>query len=157
MLQKPSMQATYKWIIMKVYLHPTLKLKYLPMLVPFTAPTSLISTLIFKLWILHLMKHQCYLELTHFLHGMDILFNNACIMHLEHFWKVMECKCNLHKFIGACPGVALNFFSGRGVQPGFPKCGACELFFVSERGLVNWNFHIWGLRAKIWVKIEAVV
>ena len=26
------------------------------------------------------------------------------------------------------------FFSGRGVRPGFPKCGACELLFAFERG-----------------------
>ena len=31
-------------------------------------------------------------------------------------------------------GGALDFFSGRGVQPGFPKCGACELTFASEKG-----------------------
>ena len=32
------------------------------------------------------------------------------------------------------PGGALNIFSGRGVWPGFPKCGACELIFASEKG-----------------------
>ena len=75
-------------------------------------------------------------------------------------------------------GGALNFFSGRGVRPGFPKCGACELAFASEKGgLWAENFQIWGLVswkfpnlgacelkiskfgglwAKIWVKIEAV-
>ena len=38
------------------------------------------------------------------------------------------------------PG-ALNFFSGRGVRPGFLKCGACELAFASEKGgLVSGNF-----------------
>ena len=31
-------------------------------------------------------------------------------------------------------GGALNFFLGRGVRPGFPKCGACELTFASEKG-----------------------
>ena len=31
-------------------------------------------------------------------------------------------------------GGALNFFSGRGVRPGFPKYGACELAFASEKG-----------------------
>ena len=41
---------------------------------------------------------------------------------------------------------ALNFFSGRGVRPGFPKCGACELTFASEKGgLWAENFQIWGL------------
>ena len=29
---------------------------------------------------------------------------------------------------------ALNFSSGRGVRPGFPKCGACKLTFASEKG-----------------------
>ena len=43
-------------------------------------------------------------------------------------------------------GGALNFFSGRGVQPGFPKCEACELIFTSEKGgLWTENFQIWGL------------
>ena len=32
------------------------------------------------------------------------------------------------------PWGALNFFSGKGVQPGFPKCGACELILASEIG-----------------------
>ena len=61
-------------------------------------------------------------------------------------------------------GGALNFFSGRGVRPGFPKCGACELTFASEKGGLwaeNWACELkmskfWGLWAKIWVKIEAV-
>ena len=26
------------------------------------------------------------------------------------------------------------FFSGRGMQPVFPKCGACELIIASEKG-----------------------
>ena len=44
------------------------------------------------------------------------------------------------------PGGALNFFSGRGVRPRFPKCGACELTFASEKGgLWAENFQIWGL------------
>ena len=38
------------------------------------------------------------------------------------------------------------FFSGRGVQPGFPKCGACELTFASEKGgLVSGKFLNFGL------------
>ena len=31
-------------------------------------------------------------------------------------------------------GHSTFFFSGRGVRPGFPKCGACELTFASEKG-----------------------
>ena len=71
-----------------------------------------------------------------------------------------------------------QLFSGRGVRPGFPKCGACELTFASEKGgLWAENFQIWwlvswkfpklaacelknskfgDLWAKIWVKIDAV-
>ena len=50
---------------------------------------------------------------------------------------------------------ALNFLSSRGVQPRFPKCGACKLIFASERGAL-WTeiFKSGGLRAKIWAKIE---
>ena len=43
-------------------------------------------------------------------------------------------------------GGALNFFTGRGVRPGFLKCGAYELTFASEKGgLWAVNFQIWGL------------
>ena len=54
-------------------------------------------------------------------------------------------------------GGALNFCSGRGVQPGFPKCVACELTCGSETG-VMWTeiFKFGGLRAKILAKIEVV-
>ena len=49
------------------------------------------------------------------------------------------------------PGGTQLLFSGRGVRSGFLKYGACgELIFAAE------NFQIWGLWAKIWVKIEAV-
>ena len=38
-------------------------------------------------------------------------------------------------------GGAFNFFSGRSVRPGFPKCGACKLTFASEKGgLVSGKF-----------------
>ena len=55
------------------------------------------------------------------------------------------------------PGRALNFFSGTGVRPGFLKCGACELIFVSEKGVL-WTeiFKFEGLRAEILAKIKAV-
>ena len=48
---------------------------------------------------------------------------------------------------GPAPGGGgTQLFSGRGVQPGFPKCGACELTFASEKGgLWAENFQIWGL------------
>ena len=49
-----------------------------------------------------------------------------------------------------------QLFSGRGVRPGFPKCGACELILASEKGACElkipkfgglWteNFQMWGL------------
>ena len=58
---------------------------------------------------------------------------------------------------------ARNFFSGRGVWPGFPKCGACELIFASEKGglwteiskfggLRTENFP--GLWTKIWLRLS---
>ena len=71
-----------------------------------------------------------------------------------------------------------TFFQVGVCGPDFPKCGACELTFASEKGgLWAENFQIWGLVcwkfpnlgawelkiskfgglwAKIWVKIEAV-
>ena len=73
-------------------------------------------------------------------------------------------------------GGALNFFSGRGVQPGFLKCGACELLFASEKGacelkiskfgglwtenfqilgLVSWKFQNLGAwELKFWWKLR---
>ena len=43
-------------------------------------------------------------------------------------------------------GGGTQLFSGRGVRPGFPKCGACKLTFASEKGgLWAENFQIWGL------------
>ena len=44
------------------------------------------------------------------------------------------------------PRGGTQLFSGTGVRPGFPKCGACELIRASERGgLWTENFQIWGL------------
>ena len=50
-----------------------------------------------------------------------------------------------------------NFFPGRGVWPELPKCGARELIFASERGVL-WTeiFKFGGLRTKMWPKFEAV-
>ena len=44
------------------------------------------------------------------------------------------------------------------MRPRFLKCGACELIFASEGegGLWTEIFKFWGLRAKIWAKIEVV-
>ena len=87
---------------------------------------------------------------------------------------MLYCVTRLTLKLCPTPGRALNFFSGRGVRPRFPKCGARELIFASEKGgLWTENFQIWGLFpnlracelkiskfwglwAKIWVKIEAV-
>ena len=53
-------------------------------------------------------------------------------------------------------GGALNFLSGRGVRPGFPKCGACERQFASEKGgLLAENFKIWGLVSGKFPKLGA--
>ena len=44
-----------------------------------------------------------------------------------------------------------TFFSGRGVRPGFPKCGDCELILgLWKRGLVNCKFpNLWASELKI--------
>ena len=43
-------------------------------------------------------------------------------------------------------GGGTQLFLGRGVRPGFPRYGACELTFASENGgLWAENFQIWGL------------
>ena len=39
----------------------------------------------------------------------------------------------LPKSLKSYRGGALNFFSGSGVPPGFPKSGAYELIFASEK------------------------
>ena len=97
--------------------------------------------------------------------------------HLNHNQTAWSLQIFIWEGLEARGG-ALNFFSCRGVRPGFPKCGACELTFASEKGgLWAENFQIWGLVswkfpnlgacelkiskfgglwAKIWVKIEAV-
>ena len=48
-------------------------------------------------------------------------------------------------------GGALNFFSGRGMRPGFLKCGDCELILgLWKRGLVNYKFpNLWASELKI--------
>ena len=74
-------------------------------------------------------------------------------MDATHFRLVLRYLCLTllpSVLVGLVPstpgGGALNFFSGRGVRPGFPKCGACELTFTSEKGgLWAENFQIWGL------------
>ena len=120
--------------------------------------------------------------------------NNACYPKKKTLQKIQQCyivqslglvklqsgpKVLDHQWCSrGGGGGALNFFSGRGVRPGFPKCGACELTFASEKGgLWAENFQIWGLVSwkfpnlgacelkiskfrglwtKIWAKIEAV-
>ena len=34
------------------------------------------------------------------------------------------------------PGEGTHLCPGRGVQPGFPKCRACELIFTCEKGVL---------------------
>ena len=50
----------------------------------------------------------------------------------------VERNTNIEDRVGmisvAVPGGGTQLFSGRGVRPGFPKCGACELIFASEKG-----------------------
>ena len=49
----------------------------------------------------------------------------------------------------------LNFFSGRGVWPGFLKCGACKLIISSERGSYELKMSKFeGFRPKLLAKIE---
>ena len=53
---------------------------------------------------------------------------------------------SLSLFKESHPGGGTQLFSGRGVRPEFPKCGACELTFASEKGeLWAENFQIWWL------------
>ena len=79
-------------------------------------------------------------------------------------YNFLLCKSNIHY----TPGGGTQLFSGRGVRPGFPKCGACETdICLWKGGLVSGKFpnlgacelkisKFGGLWAKIWVKIEAV-
>ena len=85
---------------------------------------------------------------------------------MAHFLGSTVYICGFYRYVreGRVRGWgALNFFSGRSVQPRFPKCGACELICFWKRGLVNWKFPnlgAWELRfgqklscieVKIWV------
>ena len=81
------------------------------------------------------------------------------IKKLPLFWKLFSKPEKNVNFPGGQPifpqlvmcfypggGGSTQLFSGRGVRPGFPKCGACELTFASEKGgLWAENFQIWGL------------
>ena len=85
-----------------------------------------------------------------------------------------------HQVSVATGGGGNQLFSGRGVQPGFPKYEVCELIIVSKKGVLwtdHWLrkgglvklklqnlgscelkiFKIWGLRANILAKIGVVV
>ena len=48
--------------------------------------------------------------------------------------SIISAQLESHRHTHTPGGGALNFFSGRGVRPGFPKCGACELTLASEKG-----------------------
>ena len=69
---------------------------------------------------------------------------NSCL-----FFKVFICFWSLYQFLKSLSGLKVfigggggtQLFSGRGVRPGFPKGGACELTFASEKGgLVSGKF-----------------
>ena len=76
---------------------------------------------------------------------------NLCFLSFP-WYRDFEWKSNqspLSHWINTGGGGHSILFSGRGVLPGFPKCGACELTFASEKGgLWAENFHIWGLWAE---------
>ena len=59
----------------------------------------------------------------------------ACSGHDPFFFPRQSALLSLPIYhrCAAHAGGALNFFSGSGVRLGFPKCGACELIFASEK------------------------
>ena len=92
--------------------------------------------------------HSCLWKLCHFTLGYVMPY----VRHDEIPWyshASAMIKLVHHNWVvgwGIGPGGALNIFSGRGVRPGYLKCGACELTFASEKGgLWAENFQIWGL------------
>ena len=70
------------------------------------------------------------------------LRSRARSTHCMHFVVVIcgghsGSRCNAMPFVLRSVfrgGGGTQLFSGRGVRPGFPKCGACELIFASEKG-----------------------
>ena len=64
--------------------------------------------------------------------------NACCQTELGSSYLLWYPPLNIYKYsspaILKIRGGAINFFSGRGVGPGFPKCGACKLIFASEKG-----------------------
>ena len=89
-------------------------------------------------------------------HGCNHVVFNVKLGHaaliLNRLLRLCLCLCLCSEFAKSLfadkenPRGALNFFSGRGLRPGFPKCGACELTFASETGgLWAENFQIWEL------------
>ena len=59
------------------------------------------------------------------------------VRHFDNFLvdeaDVVHCHCVTPRWGGG----GTQLYSGRGVRPGFPKCGACELLFASEKGGLN--------------------
>ena len=87
----------------------------------------------------HVSKFSCMFSLIILtkLNVFVLLFDALLKQGTMIFHLTMK-KYPFHLFLQPClvPGGGGHsiFFSGRGVRPGFPKCGACELTFASEKG-----------------------
>ena len=65
-------------------------------------------------------------------------------------WAKSKQKSKIGSWKAKNPGGGTQLFSGRGVRPGFPKCGSCELIFASKKGgLLTENFQIWELNCEL--------
>ena len=77
----------------------------------------------------HRVTIACYYGVTHVPYLIPDTESPSLAIMGSHICRVLSQTHSQHR-----GGGALNFFSGRGVRPGFPKCGACKLTFVSEKG-----------------------
>ena len=100
-------------------------------------------------------KISCFLTLNH------TYLSQPYIISINFLRDEGENNQNILIFVLGCStppggGGHSTFFSGRGVRPGFLKCGACELTFASEKGgLWAENFQIWGLVSWKFPNLEA--